>query len=292
MFPVRVLVTGAGGQVGRALIASAPPGCEAIAATRSDLDITDRAAVGRFLDARRPDLVVNAAAFTAVDRAEAEHDQAQLVNECGAAYLAEGAAALSLRMIQLSTDFVFDGLARAPYTPDASPAPLSVYGRTKLAGEIAVSNSLPAGSVVLRTAWVYAPHGRNFVLSMLKLMRETSPLRVVDDQRGTPTAAASVARAIWAIARDPSLRGTYHWTDRGVASWYEFATAIADEARACGLLTGPVDLTPVASSDFPTAARRPAYSVLDTRSTAEALRMTPSPWRSELRDVVGKIALG
>ena len=289
---MRVLVTGAGGQVGRALIASAPEGCQAIAATRSDLDITDRFAVARFCDAHRPDLIVNAAAFTAVDRAESEPELARLVNESGAAHLAQAAAARRARMIQLSTDFVFDGQASTPYSLDASPAPLGVYGRTKLAGELAVRRSLPVASIVLRTAWVYAPRGRNFVLTMLRRMREPGTVHVVDDQRGTPTSAASVASAVWALAGNPELAGIHHWTDAGVASWYEFAAAIADEAAACGLLAGPADLTPVASRDFPTAARRPAYSVLDTRPTADAIGMTPPHWRSSLRDVLGEIAVG
>ncbi|HUF71592.1 MAG TPA: dTDP-4-dehydrorhamnose reductase [Gammaproteobacteria bacterium] len=289
---MRVLVAGAGGQVGRALMASVPQGCNLIAATRADLDITDPSAVAGFIEAHEPDVIVNAAAFTAVERAENEPERARLVNQSGAANLARAAAARKARMIQLSTDFVFDGSASAPYPPDAPPAPTSVYGRTKLAGEQAVRDLLPDASIVLRTAWVYAPHGRNFVLTMLKLMREPRPVRVVDDQVGTPTSAGSVARAVWAFAAEPALRGTYHWTDAGVASWHDFAAAIAEEAAACGLLTSPVDLKPVSSRNFPTAARRPAYSVLDTRSTAEALRMTPRHWRANLRDVLGEIALG
>jgi dTDP-4-dehydrorhamnose reductase len=292
MLPVKVLVTGADGQVGRALTASVPQGWQAVAATRSDLDITDRSAVMAFCEAHRPDLIVNAAAYTAVDRAESEPDRARLVNEGGAAHLAEAAAATGARMIQLSTDFVFDGRASTPYPPDAPPSPIGVYGRTKLAGELAVRRRLPEASIVLRTAWIYAPSGRNFVLTMLRLMREPGSVRVVDDQHGTPTSAASVARAVWALADKPDLVGTHHWTDAGVANRYEFAAAIADQAVACGLLAGPVALYPVASRDFPTPARRPAYGVLDTRATAEAIGMTPPDWRSELRNVLGEIAVG
>lgn len=292
MLSVKVLVTGARGQVGQAVIASAPAGAEPIAAARADLDIADRAAVARFLDAHRPDLIVNAAAYTRVDDAEREPGEAQRVNETGACCLAEAAAARGARVIQLSTDFVFDGQAATPYEPDAIPRPISVYGRTKLAGELAVAAALPGASIVLRTAWVYAPHGRNFVLTMLRLMHAGKHVRVVDDQFGTPTCAASVAQAVWAFAGRPELAGIFHWTDAGVASWYELAAAIADDARALGILAGPADLEAVGSEDYPTAARRPAYSVLDTRSTAEAIGMTPPHWRSSLRDVLGEIAVG
>lgn len=289
---MKVVVTGADGQVGRALMASAPKGWQTFGATRADLDVTDSAAVTALLEARRPDLIVNAAAYTDVDRAESEPDLARLVNEDGAAHLAQAAAARGTRMIQLSTDFVFDGRASCPYPPDAAPAPIGVYGRTKLAGELAVRRWLPENSIVLRTAWVYAAQGRNFVLTMLRLMRERGSVRVVDDQYGTPTSAASVASAVWALAGRPELVGTHHWTAAGAASRYEFAAAIADQAAACGLLAGPIELHPVASREFPTPARRPGYSVLDTRATAAAIGMTPTEWQSELRHVLGEIAVG
>lgn len=289
---MKVLLTGSRGQLGRALAACAPTDCELIASTHAALDIADPSAVAGFVEARDPDLIVNAAAYTDVGRAETEPEPARRVNAEGPEYLARAARACGARMIQVSTNFVFDGSSATPYPPDASPAPLNVYGRTKLAGEQAVRGCLPETSIVLRTAWVYGPQGTNFLLTMLRQMRAHQPLRVVADQFGTPTAAASVARAIWAFAMLPGHCGTYHWTDAGEASWYEFAAAIAEEAIACGLLTGPVDLSPVATEDFPTPVTRPRYGVLDTRSTAEAIGMTPRQWRSSLRQVLGEIALG
>jgi dTDP-4-dehydrorhamnose reductase len=289
---VKVLIAGSGGQVGRALVAGAPAGCELIAATHADLDIADADAVAGCVESHRPDLIVNAAAYTDVGRAESEPETAARVNANGPEYLATAAAACSARMIHVSTNFVFDGTASKPYPPDARPAPLSIYGETKLAGERAVSRCLPDASIVLRTAWVYGPHGRNFLLTMLRLMRNGKPVRVVADEFGTPTTAASVAGAIWAFAMLPDRHGTYHWTDAGEASWYEFAQAIAQAATACGLLVEPVDLSPVSARDFPTPVRRPRYAVLDTRSAVEAIGMTPRDWRSNLEDVIGEIARG
>jgi dTDP-4-dehydrorhamnose reductase len=289
---MKVLITGARGQVGRALAASVPDGCRLLATTRAELDITDASAVSDYVEAHRPELIVNAAAWTAVDAAESEPERARLVNEHGARNLSSAAASLKARMIQLSTDFVFGGQGAAPYAPDAAPAPLNVYGRTKLAGEAAVRGNLPDASIVLRTAWVYGPHGRNFLLTMLGLMRAGRPVRVVADQLGTPTSAASIARAVWAFAMRPELKGTYHWTDAGSASWYDFAAAIAEDASACGLLTGPVELAPISSREYAAAARRPASSVLDTRSTAEAIRLSPRSWRANLGDVLAEIARG
>lgn len=289
---MRVLVTGAAGQVGRALIETAPGGLEIAAATHAELDVADAAAVARFVETSAPDLIVNAAAYTAVDRAESEPEAARKVNALGARHLAAAAAARGGRMIQLSTDFVFDGESTVPYAPDAEPAPLGVYGASKLAGERAVLETLPAAGVVLRTAWVYAPAGRNFVLTMLRLMRERGSVRVVTDQIGSPTAAASIAGAVWAIAARPPLHGICHWTDAGVASRYDFAVAIAEDALASGLLSARPEVVPITTEECPTPARRPRYSVLDTRSTVAALGLAPAHWRANLRGVLEEMQRG
>lgn len=288
----RVLVTGAHGQVGSALLASAPRGIEVLGASRSDLDIADSVQVATYVAHFKPQLIINAAAYTAVDKAESEPDIATRINVAGAANLARAARACgSTRLIHISTDFVFDGCASTPYRPDDAPAPLNVYGATKLAGEQEVRAILADASLIVRTAWVYAAQGRNFVRTMLRLLHERGQVNVVADQIGTPTSALSLARVLWNFAQRPDLSGVFHWTDAGVASWYDFAVAIAEEATARGLLTKQVVVTPIATLDYPTPAKRPAYSVLDKQQTHNALGITATHWRDALRAVIKESAL-
>ena len=289
---MKVLIAGAGGQVGRALAAAAPEALTVLAATRTELDITDRAGVDSLVNDFGPELIINAAAYTAVDNAESEPEAAYRINDLGARNLAEAAAAANARLIHISTDFVFDGTQCRPYAPAAEPAPLGVYGASKLAGEKSVLASLPGRALILRTAWVYAATGHNFVLTMLRLMRERGAVRVVCDQIGSPTAAASIATAIWAFTLRPEISGIYHWSDAGVASWYDFAVAIAEEAAGCGLLPGLPGLTPIMTEEYPTPARRPGFSVLDTRASIDAIGIQPPHWRASLRRVLGIIERG
>jgi dTDP-4-dehydrorhamnose reductase len=275
---MRVLIAGGTGQLGRALIASAPAGVTVIAPHRADLDITEPATVAAAIAAARPDLVINAAAYTAVDRAETEPDLAHRVNAVAVAVLAAHAP----RLIHISTDFVFDGTASRPYPIDAAANPLGTYGASKRAGEIAAG----PGALIIRTAWVYAAEGQNFVHTMLGLMRSRTEIRVVADQVGTPTHAAGLARAVWALA---GHTGILHWTDAGTASWYDFAVAIQEDALAAGLLQTAIPIVPVRTADYPTAARRPAYSVLDKTATW-AITGPAVHWRSELRHCLAAIA--
>ena len=284
-----VLVTGAAGQVGRALRETAPREWRFVGCDRAALDVTHPESVARAFDRERPALVVNAAAYTAVDTAEREAERAEAINSAGAALVAEEARRIGARVIHLSTDFVFDGAQGRPYEPADRPNPLSVYGRTKLAGEREVVRILGERAVVLRTAWVYAAAGRNFVLSMLRFMRERPSLGVVTDQVGTPTWSRSVAEAVWAAAARPAVQGVLHWTDAGVASWYDFAVAVQEEALALGLLTSPVPIRPLRTEEYPTPARRPAFSVLDKRAAWEALGLTPRHWRENLRAMLREV---
>jgi dTDP-4-dehydrorhamnose reductase len=287
---MRVLVTGASGQVGSALLRTVPVQTELHASHLAQLDLTDAAAVHAMVAAVRPRVIINAAAYTAVDQAESEPFLADAINAQAPQHLAEAAYSLDdCRLIHISTDYVFDGRASEPYRPDDLPHPLSVYGRTKLAGEQAVLRVLGKRAVVLRTAWVYAANGSNFLLTMLQLMRELGVVRVVADQKGTPTAAASVARALWRIAELQHVHGVLHWTDAGVATWYEFARAIAEDALAAGLLSGPVEVAPIATADYPTAAHRPANSVLDTDASSALLGIKPDPWRINLRTTLAQL---
>jgi dTDP-4-dehydrorhamnose reductase len=283
---MKVLITGAHGQVGRCLLASVPPGVTSIGLTRAQLDVGDADAVNRAVEQHRPSVIINAAAYTAVDRAETEVDLARRVNAQGPRHLARAAGAQGARLLHLSTDFVFDGRASLPYAPDAPTAPLGVYGLTKLEGEQAVRELLPQASVVLRTAWVYAAQGANFLLTMLRIMAEKRQVRVVADQVGTPTAADSLAGVVWGLAQRPELSGVHHFTDAGVASWYDFAMAICEEATLLGRLSPGIKVTAISTAEYPTAARRPAYAVLDKRSLLAALPLEHHHWRVSLRRVL------
>ncbi len=276
------LVTGGGGQLGRELALSAPAGLRCTALDREALDIGDAAAIDRTLDDLRPGALINAAAYTAVDRAEAEPARAEAINGTAPGLLAAACAERGVRLLHVSTDFVFDGSASRPYAPDAAPAPLGAYGRSKLAGEAAV-RAARAGSIVLRTGWVYSRHGGNFVKTMLRLLAEREELTVVADQVGTPTWARGLAQTLWAFVERPALSGTYHFTDAGVCSWYDFAVAIGEEAEALGLLPRLPRILPVSTAAYPTPARRPAYSVLDKAATWRDLSIDGVHWRRQLR---------
>jgi dTDP-4-dehydrorhamnose reductase len=283
-----VLVFGGGGQVASAVVAAAPTVHQVAAKTRAELDIGDEGAVKRVLAETGAEWVVNAAAYTAVDLAEDQPAQAIAVNDTAVGVLAAAASDAGCRLLHLSTDFVFDGKSNRAYLPADQTNPLSVYGASKLGGERQVLNGAGAG-IVLRTAWVYAAAGRNFVLTMLRLMREKEQVSVVCDQIGTPTWAAGIAAAIWGLIEAGVPAGVYHWTDLGVASWYDFAVAIQDEALARGLLSRAVPITPILSAAYPTRARRPAFSVLDTVSTRALIKVPARHWRHNLRIVLDDI---
>ena len=258
---------------------------------RAAADITRREAVAAALDAAHPDLVVNLAAYTAVDRAESEPAAAHAVNCAGAANVAAACARRGTPLIHLSTDYVFDGDKRGAYVEDDSVNPLGVYGRTKEAGERAVREALPR-HVILRTSWVYGAFGQNFVKTMLRLGAERPVLRVVADQHGSPTAAADIAAALVAITArlgepDPPW-GTYHFAGGGgVTTWHGFAEAIF--ALAAPRLGPMPRVEAIATADYPTAARRPANSVLDCAKIARAFGVAAPPWRESLARVVAEL---
>jgi len=273
---------GAGGQLGRELERTVPTGVAAVFRARAQLDIAEPGAVAACVAETAPQLVVNAAAYTAVDKAESEPEAAHRGNAEGPATLARACAETGCRLIHISTDFVFDGTSSRPYRPDAATAPLGEYGRSKLAGELAARAALPS-VLMLRTGWVYSSFGGNFVKTMLRLMSEREELSVVSDQVGTPTWAHGLAGAVWAAAARPQLQGIYHWSDAGVCSWYDFAVAIHEEALALGLLSRPVSIRPITAAEYPTPAQRPAYSVLDKADTWRDFGLQGIHWRSQLR---------
>ena len=281
---MKVLIVGGKGQLGRGLAASAPTDAEIISHDIDTLDITDRDSVAAIVAGGQPDWIFNAAAYTAVDKAESDEATALAVNATAVAHLAAAAKEISAQFVHVSTDFVFDGLSGVPYAPDAQPNPLAAYGRTKLAGEVAAGPD----ALIVRTAWVYAPTGGNFVRTMLRLMAERPEVRVVADQIGSPTYAPRLAAALWALAAKGAA-GMHHYTDAGVASWYDFAVAIQEEALASGLLERAVPVIPIATSDFPTPAMRPSYSVLDKTATYAVLGGPAPHWRTNLRTMIREI---
>ncbi|MEX2110700.1 MAG: dTDP-4-dehydrorhamnose reductase [Gemmatimonadaceae bacterium] len=288
---MRVLITGGGGQLARELVRSAPHSVEVHSRARATCDVTERSSVQRALDNVGPDVVINAAAFTAVDQAETERERAFAVNEGGARNVAEASATVGATVIQVSTDFVFDGTRSTPYPVDAEPAPINVYGASKLVGEEAVRSS-GASYVILRCGWLYSTSPGNFLTKILGHLQSGRPLRVVDDQVGVPTSAADAARVIWwSTGAIPSVKNSVlHWASRGAANRYEFAIAIRDLALEAGLLKHAGTIIPTKTSQYGVEARRPPYSVLDASATWEAMGSTPPHWRVSLANTIAGIA--
>jgi dTDP-4-dehydrorhamnose reductase len=288
---MRVVITGAGGQLARELERSASPNIEVHSLKRATCDITDLSAIQRILGKLKPDVVINAAAFTAVDQAETERDRAFAVNEGGARNVAQFCAAAGATVVQISTDFVFDGTRSTPYPVDAAPSPINVYGASKLAGEEAVRAS-GASYVIVRCGWIYSVRPGNFLTKMLGHMQSHRSLRVVDDQVGVPTAAAELAQAIWWCAgATASLKNSVlHWASAGSASRYEFAVAIQELALEAGLLDITEPIVPIKTSEYCLPAPRPQYSVLDASVTWTAMGLTPPHWRVPLRNTIAGMA--
>jgi len=301
---VKFLVLGAGGQVGFELLRALGPRGDVVGATRSGLlpdeapclriDLAQEDALTAAFDDAWPDVIVNAAAYTAVDRAEDEADLADRINHRAVGEIGTWAARNGASVVHYSTDYVFDGTAKKPYCEDDATAPLGVYGRTKLAGEHALRAS-GAQHLILRTAWVYAARGNNFLRTMLRVGAERDEVRVVDDQIGAPTPARTIADATasaleqWLGADAAERAGTYHLTSAGRASWFDFATGIFERAAARGLIARVPRVQPIATAEYPTRARRPAYSVLDCSRFENAFGIQLPDWRVGLESVLDEL---
>jgi len=284
---VRALVTGAGGQLGVELLRTAPPHFEVVGLRHEDCDITRPAVVAAAIENHRPDLVINAAAYTAVDEAERQPELAYAVNATGAGNVARAAQTMGVRVIHVSTDYVFDGISREPYHPESAPNPINVYGGSKLGGE----KEVQAGSssfLIIRSSWLYASHGKNFLRTILSGLEASRTLRVVNDQVGVPTAARSLALTIWECADRPELQGVHHWADGGTATWYDFAVAIQEAALEQGRLGKATPIEPVTSREYQLAAPRPRYTVLDALSLSNAIGRKPRRWQSWLAEVLAE----
>ena len=284
---MKVLVTGSNGQVGYCLVQQLrQQNADFLALDRDQLDITQRQAVWQTVSDYRPDVIINAAAYTAVDKAESEVEQAFAINRDGAAYLAEAAQQIGAAMLHISTDYVFDGQATQPYTETDATAPQGVYGQSKLAGEQAVLAAC-SRSIILRTAWVFGEHGHNFVKTMLRLGRERDSLGIVSDQHGAPTYAGDIAAALLHIAHHitqgkPTEYGIYHFSGKPYVSWYQFAEAIFQQAQQQGILANTPQLLAIATPDYPTPAKRPANSCLQLDKIQQAFGISPSDWQQAL----------
>jgi len=277
---MKVLQLGATGQLGLALQATKPENVALTVAGRKKVDFANPVAVEEFVSNIAADVIINAAAYTAVDKAESEEETAFQVNAQSVGAIARAAARMGARFVHVSTDYVFDG-SKAGYGPDDTTAPLGAYGRSKLAGEGLALSHCP-NSLIVRTAWVYSEHGNNFVKTMIRLMSSRPQIKVVADQVGTPTYARSLAEALWRLVQTEN-RGILHFTDSGVASWYDFACAIQEISLELGLLKAAVPVLPISTAEFPTPAKRPVLSILDKSKTWEILGGPADHWRSALR---------
>ncbi len=296
-----VLLTGAAGQLGQALQRQLPQGVQLVATSRAGgdgllpLDLADPQACRQAVLDLRPDWVLNSGAYTAVDRAETEPELAHAVNGGAPRALAEALLQTGGRLLQLSTDFVFNGNQGTPYRPEQPRDPLGVYGASKAAGELAVEQLLGGSGrgVILRTSWVMGPVGRNFALTMLRLHRERGagdqPLAVVADQVGGPTSTHTLAAACWRVLQVGVQAPVLHWSDAGAASWYDVAVAVGELGQQLGLLEQPAAVRPITTADYPTPARRPNYSLLECSGSRAQLGLEPTHWRQALGQLLEQV---
>ena len=291
---MKVLLTGAAGQLGQALSQQLPAGVELIACSRAELDLADAVACQALVQRHRPDWVLNAGAYTAVDKAESEPELALAVNGGAPRAFAEALLETGGRLLQVSTDFVFNGSQGSPYRLEQKRDPLGVYGSSKAAGEEAVEQLLgPAAGgagagrgVILRTSWVMGPVGKNFALTMLRLHRERQQIGVVEDQVGCPTSTHTLAAACWRVISAGISEPVLHWSDAGAASWFDVAVAVGELAQELGLLEQPALVNPLTTAEYPLPAKRPSYSLLDCSGSRRLLELAPTPWRQALRQLL------
>jgi dTDP-4-dehydrorhamnose reductase len=284
---LKIVVVGADGQVGQEIQQVLQPFGELHLFNRQSLDLSQPDAIAQCLGPLQPNVIVNAAAYTAVDKAESEPELAYAINAIAPTQLAKTAQSINAQLIHISTDYVFDGTKGSPYQPSDPTHPMSVYGASKLKGEEGIQENCDR-HYILRTAWVYGSYGKsNFVKTMLRLGADRTELKVVADQIGTPTWARSIAEAIATLIptldTEPSAPGIYHFTNSGVASWYDFAIAIFEEAHSLGIPLKIEQVLPITTADYPTSAKRPSYSVLSLEKILPILGQSSLHWRAALR---------
>ncbi|HHJ4328211.1 TPA: dTDP-4-dehydrorhamnose reductase [Klebsiella pneumoniae] len=287
-----VLVTGANGQVGHELMQHAPDALKVIGLDSSELDITDALAVEQCIARLKPAVIINAAAYTAVDKAESEPERAYAVNRDGVAHLANSAQQHGACLLHLSTDYVFSGESERPYREDDPTGPINTYGASKLAGEQELQARC-ARHIIVRTSWVFGRHGNNFVKTMLRLAKERDEINVVADQIGCPTSASSIAELLWSLTQrylnEGQLPwGVYHFSNQPACSWYEFALEIFRQAQQAGTLERIPKINPIPSSAYPTPAKRPRSSALGSKSIYGKTTIKETQWNHELTKILSK----
>ncbi|WED24151.1 dTDP-4-dehydrorhamnose reductase [Vibrio sp. JC009] len=290
----KVLITGRDGQLAWELGQTMPEGIELKSLGIEELDISDDSQVNKAMYSFNPDFVINTADYTAVDKAESDKETAYAVNEKGCEYLAIACKKHKAKLIHVSTDFVFDGTKSTSYQPDDQTSPISVYGASKLAGEIKIGEILGSEATIIRTAWLYSVNGSNFVKSMLRLMQEKEQLSIVYDQVGTPTWAKGLAKVIWALLQSDSRQSTtdsriFHWTDTGVASWFDFAVAIQELATEKGMLKDEIPVYPIPTPAYTTPAKRPSFSITDKTLLEEICGIKAAHWRRQLSSMLDEL---
>ncbi|BCD98345.1 dTDP-4-dehydrorhamnose reductase [Marinagarivorans cellulosilyticus] len=292
---MNILIIGKSGQLANELLATTPNGANVQCLGRTQLDIISASDVLAAFQTFKPSVVINASAYTAVDKAESEPETAYAVNSQAVENIAQACKQVGARLLHVSTDFVFGNNSAltaggiAPLLPSSPVEPINVYGASKLAGEQHVLKLLPDASVIVRTAWVYSRYGNNFVKTMLRLMAEKPELGVIADQIGTPTWAKGLAQWLWAIVAKADIKGVYHWTDAGAASWYDFAIAIQELGLAKGLLTKEIPIKAIPTASYPTPAKRPGYSVLDKSTAEQAAGISARHWRKQLENMLDEL---
>lgn len=290
---MKILVTGAGGQVGSELMRRGNTrGFQMLASDVSDLDISNQNAVNRYIENCKPDILINAAAYTAVDKAESEEELAYAINRDGAAYLAQACRKLDIPLFHISTDYVFGGKKDSAYVETDTPNPQSVYGKSKLEGDLVIESTIE-NHIILRVSWVFGARGNNFVKTMLRLGKEKEELKIVADQHGSPTWAGAIASTLLDIAKrydegNPIQWGTYHYSSQPTTTWYEFAGTIFDQAMDLGMLEKRPKIVQICTHEFPTPAARPLNSTLDCSKIMKALRTTQPDWRTGLKEVLSE----
>lgn len=282
---MRVLITGSGGQLAQSLIQNSPVNIELVTLTRNELDVSDMAVAHRVISEVNPKVIINTAAYTDVELAETNSDKVYDVNALGAENVAKISNQIEAKLIHISTDYVFDGQQSIAYKPGDTTNPLSIYGKSKLLGEVKVAEATAGQAIIIRTSWLYSMHGKNFLRTILSKLKARENLMVIDDQIGTPTSTESLAEFVWeTVLKD--IRGIYHWSNSGVTSWYDFAVAIYEEAVGFGKIDTGITIVPCKTKDYFFKAERPAFSVLDKTETIKTFGKVPPHWRECLRDVI------
>lgn len=284
---MKVLITGSNGQLARDLIDNSPENFDIHPMTRSELDITDAKKVNNVIDRVKPDIVINTAAYTAVDECEINKDTAWEVNCTGTGNLVSAIINSDTKLVHYSTDYVFGGSANRPYRVDDETRPLSVYGKSKLAGEKLIREKLnKENAIIIRSGWIYSAHSTNFFKKIMQLMKSRPAISVINDQTGTPTWSKSLALASWKLIAKGNDRIIYHYSDGGYCTWYDFAVQIYKELVNRKIINHKVDITPVSSKEFNALAQRPHYSVLDSQLLQDEIEYIPDSWEVSLNKML------